>query len=237
MPKHGKKYRAALEKIEEGKLYGLDEAIELAREIHPAKFDETLEIHIRTGLDPRHAEQQVRGSTVLPHGLGKEVRVVVFAEGEAANDARAAGAEEVGTDDLVKRIQDGWTQFDVAIASRDQMGKVGSLGRVLGPRGLMPNPRTGTVVAPEDIAKTVRDAKQGRVEYRVDRLANIHAPFGKVSFEIEPLRENLTSLLETIQAARPQDMKGSYVRGLAIASTMGPGIPLDPRVMVTSRSS
>jgi large subunit ribosomal protein L1 len=236
MPKHGKKYRTAIEKVDQDRLYDATEAIELAKEIAFANFDETLEVHLRTGLDPRHAEQQVRGSTVLPNGLGKEQRVIVFVEGEGSNAAREAGADEVGSDELVQKIQGGWLEFDVAIASRDQMGKVGSLGRVLGPRGLMPNPRTGTVVAPEDIGRAVREAKQGRVEYRVDRLKNIHVPFGKVSFDTERLTENLATVLETIQAARPNDFKGTYVHNVAITSTMGPGIPVDPRVMTTLRT-
>jgi len=228
MAKRGKKYLEALQKVDRTRTYSIDEAIELAKEIHPAKFDETVEIHLRTGLDPRHAEQQVRGSTVLPHGLGKEVKVLVFAEGEAAKAAQEAGADYVGGDDLIKKIeQEGWTDFDVALATRDMMGKVGRLGRILGPRGLMPNPRSGTVVAPEDIARAVQEAKQGRVEFRVDRLGNIHAPIGKVSFDSQKLKENLAAFMEAIQAAKPAEVKGQYIRGATLTTTMGPGIPLD----------
>lgn len=227
MPKHGKRYLEALEKVDKTKLYSVDEAISLAKEVHPAKFDETVEIHIRTGLDPRHAEQQIRGSTVLPHGLGKVLRVLVFTEGEPAKFAQDAGADYVGSDDLIKKIEGGWTDFDVAIATREMMGKVGRLGRVLGPRGLMPNPRSGTVVGGEDIAKAVNDAKQGRVEFRLDRLANIHVPLGKVSFEDEKIRENMATLIEAVNAARPKEAKGQYIRSVTLTTTMGPGIHMD----------
>lgn len=227
MPKHGKKYLESAAKVDESKLYTPDEAIKLARDIAPAKFDETVEIHLRTGLDPRHAEQQIRGSTVLPHGLGKEQRVLVFTEGESARDAEQAGADHVGSDDLIKKIEGGWTDFDVAIATREMMGKVGRLGRVLGPRGLMPNPRSGTVVGAEDIARSVSDAKRGRVEFRIDRLANLHAPIGRVSFDEDKLRENLATFIEAIQAAKPAETKGQYIRSATLTTTMGPGIPLD----------
>ncbi len=225
--KKGKKWQEAAAKVDSEKLYGPEEAIKLAKEVHPAKFDETVELHIKTGLDPRHAEQQIRGSTVLPHGLGKVMRVLVFTEGEAATIARNAGADFVGSDDLIKQIEGGWTDFDVAIATREMMGRVGRLGRVLGPRGLMPNPRSGTVVAPEDIAKTVDEAKQGRVEFRLDRLANIHVPLGKVSFDDQKLRDNMATLIEAINAARPREAKGQYIRSVTLTTTMGPGIHLD----------
>jgi large subunit ribosomal protein L1 len=225
--KKSKKWQEAAAKIGEDKLYSPEEAIKLAKETHPAKFDETVEIHIRTGLDPRHAEQQVRGSTVLPHGLGKVLRVLVFTEGEPAKFAQDAGADFVGSDDLIKQIEGGWTDFDVAIATREMMGRVGRLGRVLGPRGLMPNPRSGTVVAPEDIAKTVEEAKQGRVEFRLDRLANIHVPFGKVSFDDDKLRENLASFMEAINAAKPRETKGQYIKSVTMTTTMGPAIHMD----------
>ena len=225
--KKGKRWKEAAAKVDFTRSYAPDEAIALAKEIHPAKFDETVEVHIRTGLDPRHAEQQIRGSTILPHGLGKELRVVVFTEGEAVSAARQAGADHVGSDDLIKQVEDGWTDFDVAIATREMMGKVGRLGRVLGPRGLMPNPRSGTVVAPEDIAQAVNEAKQGRVEFRLDRLANIHVPVGKVSFEDEKLKENLSALMEAINAAKPREAKGQYVKSVTLTTTMGPGIALD----------
>ncbi len=227
MPKHGKRYREAAARVDKSRFYGVDEAIALAKEIHPAKFDETVELHIKTGLDPRHAEQQIRGSTVLPHGLGKVMRVLVFAEGEAASAAREAGADFVGSDDLIKQIEGGFLDFDVAIATREMMGKVGRLGRILGPRGLMPNPRSGTVVGAEDIAKSVQEAKQGRVEFRLDRLANIHVPLGKVSFEDRKLKENMAALIEAVNAAKPKEAKGQYIRSATLTTTMGPGIHLD----------
>jgi large subunit ribosomal protein L1 len=237
MPKKGKRYLEAASKVDAAKFYQVDEAISLAKEIHPAKFDETVELHIRTGLDPRHAEQQIRGSTVLPHGLGKVLRVLVFTEGEAVSVAREAGADFVGSDDLIKQIEGGWTDFDVAIATREMMGKVGRLGRVLGPRGLMPNPRSGTVVGAEDIAKTVNDAKQGRVEFRLDRLANIHVPLGKVSFDDEKLRANMATLIEAVNAAKPREAKGQYIRGATLTTTMGPGIRLDLAQTLAMRTS
>ncbi len=227
MPKKGKRYIEAAARIDKSKFYAVDEAIALAKEIHPAKFDETVELHIKTGLDPRHAEQQIRGSTVLPHGLGKVLRVLVFTEGEAVRWAQEAGADFVGSDDLIKQVEGGWTDFDTAIATREMMGKVGRLGRILGPRGLMPNPRSGTVVNAEDIAKTVNDAKQGRVEFRLDRLANIHMPLGKVSFDDTKIRENMATLIEAVNAARPKEAKGQYIRSATLTTTMGPGIHLD----------
>ena len=227
MASKGKRYKEAAARVDKTKFYTVDEAIALAKEIHPAKFDETVELHIKTGLDPRHAEQQIRGSTVLPHGLGKILRVLVFTEGEAVSIAREAGADHVGSDDLIKQIEGGWLDFDVAIATREMMGKVGRLGRVLGPRGLMPNPRSGTVVGAEDIARSVQEAKQGRVEYRLDRLANIHVPLGKVSFDESKLKENMATLIEAVNAARPKEAKGQYIRSATLTTTMGPGIHLD----------
>jgi large subunit ribosomal protein L1 len=227
MAKKGKKYTEAASKVDKDKLYGVDEAISLAKEIHPAKFDETVELHIRTGLDPRHAEQQIRGSTVLPHGLGRTMRVLVFTEGEAVAVARDAGADHVGSDDLIKQVEGGFLDFDVAIATREMMGKVGRLGRVLGPRGLMPNPRSGTVVGAEDIARAVNESKQGRVEFRLDRLANIHVPLGKVSFDDDKIRENMATLIEAVNAAKPREAKGQFIRGATLTTTMGPGIRLD----------
>ena len=237
MAKHGKKYLEAASKIDEEKLYTPEEAIALAKEVAPAKFDETVEVHLRTGLDPRHAEQQIRGSTVLPHGLGKVLRVLVFTEGEPARDAEHAGADIVGSDDLIKRVEGGFTDFDVAIATREMMGKVGRLGRVLGPRGLMPNPRSGTVVGAEDITKSVQDAKRGRVEFRIDRLANIHVPIGRVSFEPDQLRENMATFMEAIVAAKPQETKGQYIRSATLTTTMGPGIPLDLTTTMAMRTA
>jgi large subunit ribosomal protein L1 len=223
----GKKYQQASSLIERNKPYDPREAVELAKKAAFAKFDETVELHLRTGLDPRHADQQIRGTALLPHGLGKQVRVLVFAEGEAVREAEAAGADFVGGDDLIKRVEGGFTDFDVALATRDIMGKASRLGRVLGPRGLMPNPRSGTVVDPEDIAKAVNDARQGRVEFRLDRTALIHVPIGKVSFEEEALLENMATLVHAIVQAKPAGSKGVYIRSAALATTMGPGIDLD----------
>jgi large subunit ribosomal protein L1 len=227
MPKRGKKYEEAAKQIEHLKPYPPTEAIALAKKTSFAKFDETVELHLRTGLDPRHADQQLRGTTLLPNGLGKTVTVVVFAEGEAARNAEQAGADVVGADDLIKRVEDGWTDFDVALAARDMMGRVSRLGRVLGPRGLMPNPRTGTVVDPEDIAKAVNDSRQGRVEFRLDRTALIHCPIGKVSFDEDKLLENMAALVDAVVKAKPTGGKGVYIRGASLTTTMGPGIKLE----------
>lgn len=223
----GKKYRERAAVIERSHPYPPDEAVRVAKEAAFAGFDETVELHVRTTLDPRHAEQQLRGTALLPHGLGKKVRVLVFAEGEPARAAEEAGAEFVGTDDLVKRIEGGWTDFDAAIAQRELMGKVGRLGRILGPRGLMPNPRAGTVVDGQDIAKAVRDARQGRVEFRLDRTSLLHVPIGKVGFEEEKLLENLATLVQEVVKARPSGAKGQFVRSMTLTTTMGPGIKLD----------
>jgi len=229
MAKHGKKYLAAAAKVNRDQNYSPEEAIALAKETSIASFDATVEMHIRLGVDPRHADQQVRDVVVLPHGLGKTVRVLVFAMGEAASLAREAGADVVADDDeMIKKIQDGWTEFDVAIATPDMMGKVGRLGRVLGPRGLMPNPRAGTVVDGEDLPRTITEAKAGRVEFRVDKTANLHVPVGKVSFEQKKLYDNVAALMEAIRKARPAAAKGTYVRRVTITTTMGPGIKIDP---------
>jgi large subunit ribosomal protein L1 len=225
--KRGKQYTAKAALIEGAKNYPPDEAVRLAKETSYAKFDETVELHVRTGLDPRHAEQQLRGTALLPHGLGKPVRVLVFAEGEAARLAQEEGAEFVGGDDMIKQVEEGWTDFDVALAQRELMGKVGRLGRVLGPRGLMPNPRAGTVVEGQDIAKAVRDAKQGRVEFRLDRTSIVHVPIGKVSFEEEKLLENLATLVQEVVKNKPSGAKGQFIRSMTLATTMGPGISLD----------
>ncbi len=224
--KRGKRFTEAAEKIDSTRSYTPEEGLVLLKETATAKFDETVEMHLLTGLDPRHAEQQIRGSTVLPHGLGREMRIAVFTEGEPAREAQEAGADFVGGDDLIKEVEDGFTDFDVAIATREMMGRVGKLGRVLGPRGLMPNPRSGTVVAPEDIGRTVNEAKRGRVEFRLDRLANIHVPLGKASFETDKLRDNMATFIEAINEARP-DTKGSFIRSVTLTSTMGPAIGLD----------
>jgi large subunit ribosomal protein L1 len=227
MARRGKNYQAKASLIEPGRAYEPAEGIRLAKEAAYAKFDETVELHLRTNLDARQADQQMRGTTLLPHGLGKQVRVAVFAEGEGAKLAEEAGAYVVGGDDLVKRVEGGFTDFDVALAQREMMGKVGRLGRVLGPRGLMPNPRSGTVVDSQDIPKAVRDACQGRVEFRLDRTALIHAPIGKVSFSEEQLLENLATLVQEIVKARPSGAKGQYVRSITLTTTMGPGIGLE----------
>lgn len=229
MPTHGKKYLAAAAKVDPAQAYTPTEAIDLAKETSTARFDATVEVHIRLGVDPRHADQQVRDVVVLPHGLGKTVRVLVFAQGDGAALAREAGADIVADDDeTIARIQGGWTDFDVAIATPDMMGKVGRLGRILGPRGLMPNPKAGTVVPAEDIGRVVNESKAGRVEFRVDKTSNLHVPIGKVSFEKQKLYENLSALMEAIKKARPAAAKGTYIRRVTLTTTMGPGIKIDP---------
>jgi large subunit ribosomal protein L1 len=229
MPKHGKKYLSALEKIDRDNLYAPDHAVTLAKETSLVNFDATVEVHVRLGVDPRHADQQVRDVVVLPHGLGKTVRVLVFAQGEGASLAREAGADVVADDDeTLNKIQGGWTDFDVAVATPDLMGKVGRLGRVLGPRGLMPNPKAGTVVPAEDLPRVIREAKAGRVEFRVDKTANIHVPIGKVSFEEDKLVDNFASIMEALKKARPAAAKGTYIRRVTLSTTMGPGIKVDP---------
>ena len=227
MPKRGKNYRGVLERIDQGRAFEPQEAVKLLKENAFAKFDETVELHIRTGLDTRHADQQLRGTILLPHGLGKSQRVLVFAEGEGARVAVQAGADHVGSDDLVKKIEGGWLEFDITLATRDMMGKVGRLGRILGPRGLMPNPRTNTVVEPDDLAKAIGEAKQGRVEFRTDRTALVHVPIGKVSFSEDALLENLSALIDAIVRERPAGAKGQFVRSATLTATMGPGIKLD----------
>ncbi len=229
MAKHGKKYRAAAAQIEAETLYSPDQAVQLAKRTSYAKFDATVEVHMRLGVDPKHADQQVRDVVVLPHGLGKTVRVLVFVAGEGARAAQEAGADTVVDDDAgLKRIQEGWTDFDVAIATPDMMGKVGRLGRVLGPRELMPNPKAGTVVPAEDLPKAIGEAKAGRVEFRLDKTANLHVPIGKVSFSEQALYENLAALMEAIKRARPAAAKGTYLRKIVVTTTMGPGVRVDP---------
>lgn len=229
MPKRGKKYRKALEKIDRLQLYSPKEALQLVQEISYASFDETVETHFRLGIDPRHADQQVRGVVMLPHGLGKEVRVLVFAAGEADKIAQEAGADYVASDDeWIKKIQGGWTDFDVAIAVPEMMGKVGRLGRVLGPRGLMPSPKSGTIAPAEDLPRLIEEAKAGRVEFRVDKTSNLHVPIGKVRFPPEQLFENFVTMADAIKKARPPASKGTYIRKITVASTMGPGVKVDP---------
>ena len=227
MPKRGRKYQEAAAKVDRDKFYSRAEALKLIKETAVTKFDPTVEVHLRMGVDPRHADQQVRDVVVLPHGLGKTVRILVFAEGEDAKIAQEAGADYIADDEMIKRITDGWTDFDVAIAVPSMMGKVGRLGRVLGPRGLMPNPRAGTVAPGEDLPRLIEEARAGRVEFRVDRTANIHSPVGKASFSEEQLMDNLRTLLDAIKRARPAAVKGTYIRRITLANTMGPGIRVD----------
>jgi large subunit ribosomal protein L1 len=229
MPKRGKKYQEAASKVDRLKLYDPREAIELVKEINYTNFDATVEVHMRLGVDPRHADQQVRGVVLFPHGLGKTVRVLVFAEGEAARVAADAGADYVADDDeLIKKIQGGWVDFDVALAVPAMMGKVGRLGRVLGPRGLMPSPKAGTIAREEDLPRLINEAKAGRVDFRVDRTANLHAPIGKVSFDTDKLVENMTAFLEVVKKARPSAAKGAYIRKMIVTDCMGPGVKVDP---------
>jgi len=229
MSKRGKKYRAALEKVDRLRLYSPQEALELVKETSYANFDATVDVHFRLGVDPRHADQQVRGVVLLPHGLGKEVRVLVFAAGEADKIAQEAGADYVASDDeWIKKIQAGWTDFDVAIAVPEMMGKVGRLGRVLGPRGLMPNPKAGTIAPAEHLPRLIQEAKAGRVEFRIDKTANLHTPIGKVSFPVEKLLDNFTTVVDAIRKARPPASKGTYMRRITVTSSMGPGIKVDP---------
>jgi len=224
LAKHGKKYRAAFEKVEQ-RPYLLDEAFGLLKQIAYAKFNETVELSMLLGVDPKHADQMVRGAVVLPHGIGKTVRVAVFAKGEKDREARDAGADVVGAEDLVERVQGGWMEFDTAVATPDLMGQVGRLGKVLGPRGLMPNPKLGTVTF--DVSRAVREAKAGKVEFRVDKAGNIHTPVGKRSFSEPNLRDNAMALIEAIVRAKPAAAKGVYLRTLTLSSTMSPGVPID----------
>ena len=225
--KYGKRYRAASSLVEQDKTYAPEEAIGLLKQTATAKFDETLELHLRTGADPRHAEQQVRGVAVLPNGLGRPVRVLVFAQGENARVAQEAGAEYAGDDDLVERIEGGWVEFDVAIATPDMMGKIGKLGRLLGRRGLMPNPRTGTVVQPQDLAGSVASSKKGRVEFRLDRTSIIHSPIGKASFKPQHLVQNLAAVVGAVNQQKPAAIKGQFIKSAYLTTTMGPSVPLE----------
>jgi large subunit ribosomal protein L1 len=226
MATHGKKYVEARGRIDRENLYSPAEAVKMLKDLPAAKFDETVEVHFRLGLNVRHADEQLRGTLMLPHGTGKEVRIAVFAEGDKAREAQDAGADIVGSADLAKRIEEGFTEFDVAIATPDQMGNVGRLGRILGPRGLMPNPKTGTVTF--DVGKAVSDAKAGKLEYRTDRGANVHVAIGKKSFDERALLENYAAVLEEVVRAKPAAAKGRYIRQITLTSTMGPGIRIDP---------
>ncbi len=230
MPKHSRRYRELLEKFDLSRTYSPEEAVKLVKELATAKFDETIEAHLRTGVDPRHADQQVRGVVTLPHGTGRTVRILVFAGPDGAPVAEEAGADYVGGEELAQRIQQGWLDFDVVLATPDMMRVVGRLGRILGPRGLMPSPRAGTVVQPEDLPRVIQEVRKGRVEFRVDKTANIHAPIGKASFPPEHLLENFATLMEAIREARPEAVKGQYIRRVALAPTMGPGVKVDPNM-------
>ncbi len=233
--KHGKKYTDGSKLIDRANLYDSKEALDLAVKTATAKFDETVEVHIRLGVDSRHADQQVRGAVILPNGTGKDVRVAVFAKGDLAKAAQDAGADVVGDADLVQKIQGGWMDFDVAIASPDMMGFVGRLGKVLGPRGLMPSPKAGTVTM--DVAKAVQEAKAGKIEYRLDKTNIIHCPIGKVSFGTDKLLENLNALMDAIIKAKPASAKGQYIKSVAVASTMGPGVKINPNKVGTVASA
>lgn len=226
MPKHGKKFTDAAKQVSRNVLYEPVEAFELIKKVAPAKFDETIEVAVRLGVDPRHADQQVRGAVVLPYGTGKTRTVLVFAKGDKVKEAEEAGADFVGAEDMVEKIQkEGWLAFDVAIATPDMMGTVGKLGRILGPRGLMPNPKTGTVTF--DVARAVKEVKAGKIEYRVDKAGNIHAPIGRVSFDNEKLLENLRTLIDALVRAKPAAAKGQYLKGISLSSTMGPGVKVN----------
>jgi len=227
MIKHGKKYNNSVKLLEKSSAYDLKEAVDMVKKAAFAGFDETVEVHLRMGVDPRNAEQQVRGIALLPHGLGKTVKIMAFAQGEAARIATEAGADFIGDDETIKKIEAGWTDFDVSVATPDMMGKVGKLGKVLGRKGLMPNPKSGTVVGPDDLPRAISDARKGRVEFRLDRTAIIHCPIGKISFDETRLYDNLSSLLESILKARPASLKGQYIKSAYVTSTMGPGIKLD----------
>ena len=231
--KRGKRLRDSIDTLDADKLYMLDEAVEALQLISTVNFDETVEMHLRTSADPRHADQLVRGVTMLPHGLGKTIKVLVFAEGEAAQIAKEAGADYIGDDEVIKNIQGGWVDFDVGLAIPDMMSKIGRLGRVLGPRGLMPNPRTGTMVQMQDLPRAIDEAKKGRVEYRIDRTAIIHVPVGKISFPKDKLVENIATIVDAVVKARPSSVKGAFIRTAFLTSTMGPSIRLDVNALLS----
>jgi len=229
MPKRSKRYRENAEKVDSQRRYTTREAVDLVKSLVKTKFDESIDVSVRLGVNPKHADQMVRGACSLPHGSGKAVRVMVFAQGDAAREAEEAGADFVGADDFIQKIQkDGWLEFDKAVATRDMMGKVGRLGRVLGPRGLMPNPKVGTVVAPEKVAETVRELKSGKISFRVEKAGIIHTSIGRASMDADHLYENFCALLATLIRMKPSSAKGIYVKGIAFSSTMGPGVRVDP---------
>jgi large subunit ribosomal protein L1 len=227
MAQHGKKFEDAAKQVDRTKQYAPAEAVDLLKQIAFTKFNETVEIHVRLGVDPRHADQQVRSTVLLPAGLGKEVRILVFAEGDGARLAEQSGADYVGLDDVIAKIQGGWLDFDMAIATPQVMGKVGRLGRILGTRGLMPNPKAGTIVQPDDLPRAIKEARQGRVEFKVDKTGNLHVPIGKVNFTQQQLMDNLSALMDAVNRAKPSGAKGIYVRRVTLTSTMAPGIRLD----------
>jgi len=228
VPKHGKKYLQVAKEVDRNRLYAPQEAIELAKETSVTNFDATIEVHMRLGVDPRHADQMVRGVVLLPNGLGKTIRILVFAEGDDARTAEQAGADYVGGQDLAQKIQGGWLDFDQVLATPQMMRVVGRLGRILGPRGMMPNPKAGTIAQGEDLVRLINEARLGRVEFRVDRTANLHVPVGKASFETPTLLENVAAFVDAVSKARPPAAKGTYIRKIVVTSCMGPGIKVDP---------
>jgi large subunit ribosomal protein L1 len=228
MAKHGKRYLEAAALVEREKLYPPRQALELVRKTSYTRFDGTVEVHLRMGLDPRHADQQIRDTVLMPNGLGKAVRVLVFAEGDDARAALEAGADYIADEELINKIRNGWVEFDAAVSSLEAMKEVGKLGKILGPRGLMPNPKAGTVVPGGDLPRVIRELKAGRVEFRLDKTANLHVPIGKVSFETDRLYENLAALMDVVRRARPASAKGAYIRKMTVVSTMGPGVRVDP---------
>ncbi len=232
MPKHGRKYREALEKIDRTKKYEPMEALKLAQETSFSKFDGTIEVHIRLGVDTRHADQQVRDTVMLPHGLGRTVRVLVFAEGDAAREAQKEGADYIVDDEIIKKIQNGWFEFDATVSTPKMMSTVGRLGKILGPRGLMPNPKAGTVVPEDDLPRVIKELKAGRVEFRTDKTANLHVPIGKASFETQKLFENFSALIDSVRRSKPPASKGAFFRTITVTSTMGPGIRIDPSAAI-----
>jgi large subunit ribosomal protein L1 len=227
MARRGKKYQEAQKLVDKAKAYSPQEAIELAKRASYAKFDETMEVHLRMGVDPRHADQQVRGVALLPHGLGRPLKILVLTQGEGISIAQEAGADYVGGDELIKKIEEGWLDFDVALATPDMMAKVGKLGKILGRRGLMPNPKSGTIAPPPDLPRLIQDSRKGRVEFKLDKTAIIHVPIGKLSFEEEKLLENLATLVNAVVSAKPSGAKGQFIKSISLASSMGPGFKLD----------
>jgi large subunit ribosomal protein L1 len=237
MAKHGKKYIEAAKLVDRAQYYAPAQAVDLLKKTSYPKFDGTIEVHFKLGVDPRHADQQVRSTVLLPAGLGKKIRILVFAEGDGARLAEQAGADYVGLDDMIAKIQGGWLEFDMTIATPQVMGKVGRLGRILGTRGLMPNPKAGTIVQPDDLPRAIREARQGRVEFKVDKTGNLHVPIGKVSFTPDQMLENLTALMEAVQRAKPSGAKGQYVRRITLTSSMAPGIRLDANLALAAKAA